>query len=66
MYPRDIRVTGNPGQHGLCDLALVLDTNDQHDTHVVVSCDQLLRLRRDIDKKIAEHPIALVGQDIPK
>jgi hypothetical protein len=62
LYPSSIRLTGNPAQHGLADLALTLDTNDAHDTHVVITTDQLLDLYEAIGHKISELPINLVSK----
>jgi hypothetical protein len=62
LYPSQIRLTGHPAQHGLADRALTLDTNDVHDTHVVITTDQLLDLYEQIGHKISELPIHLVSE----
>jgi hypothetical protein len=54
LYPRAITISGNPAQHGLADLALVFDTNDVHDTHIVITAEQLLDLQEQIIRKLGE------------
>lgn len=63
LYPRQIHVTGHPARHGLADLQLVVDTNDAHNTHVVLTTDLMLSLYRQLAIKIAETPIRLVTED---
>lgn len=60
IYPRSIWITGNPAQHGLADLALVVDSNDVVDVHIVITTDQLLDLHEQITRKLAELPFNLV------
>jgi hypothetical protein len=63
LYPCSIHLTGHPAQHGLADLALTFDTNDPHDTHIVVTTEQPLDLHEQISRKLAELPFNLVTQE---
>jgi hypothetical protein len=63
LYPCCIRLTGHPARHGLADLALTLDTNQLHDTRVVITTDQLVDLHEQITRKLAELPFHLVSQE---
>ena len=63
-YPGDIHVTGHPAHRGVADLTLVVDTNDVHDTHVILTTDLLLDLYRRIGAKVSELPIRLVTEEI--
>lgn len=63
IYPRDIRITGNPSQHGTADLALTLDVNHPEDIHVILTADLLVSLYRQAGEKISELPIRLVETD---
>jgi hypothetical protein len=62
LYPCRIRLTGHPAQHGLADLGLTLDTNDPHETHIVVTMDQLLDLHEQITRKLSELPFHLANR----
>jgi hypothetical protein len=61
LYPCALRVTGHPAQHGLADLTLTVDTNDVHETRVVITTDQLVDLHEQISRKLAEIPFNLVS-----
>lgn len=61
VYPSSIAVEGNPSQHGLADLRMVIDGNrPDSEIHVVVTASQLAALHQAIGEKLSNiHLVSL-------